>query len=231
MSQKRSSGALGFSFASCVALALSFGTVHAANESAAPPDLRGEWQLNHARSEDPQKKLEEKMGERGGAGMPGGGMPGGGMPGGGMPGGGMPGGGMPGGGRPGGGMPGGTEMPRVDRVSRVFERFRLEQLSDTIAFVDRDLRVRQLVVGAPKSLPPRSPAGIEQRPARWKKAQLLVDFRGPREERVQENWFLATGGNELHCVTKVSPNMFMSLEWTTVYSRIGSATTSQREVK
>lgn len=56
----------------------------AGHAPAAPPDLRGQWRLDDARSDDPQKKLKEMLKNKP-AGPMGGMPPGGGMPGGGMP--------------------------------------------------------------------------------------------------------------------------------------------------
>lgn len=214
--------------ASLIAAACAFApqSAFAAPAAKSTPDLSGQWRLNHARSDDPQKKIEEATsrmpmgGPPGGMGGMGGGMPPGGM-GGGMPPGGM--GGRPPGGM-GGGPPGGSDdpmdAPGMKHVMDTLELFTLEQRADTLTFVDRGICVRQIVVNGGHKLSARGQGGVDQASGRWKQSRLVAETKGPRGEKIREVWELIDEGRSLRSTTTIDlPGPMGSIEISRLYDR------------
>ena len=214
----------------------------AAGAAVTLPDLRGQWRLDHARSDDVEKKMQEAIanarpgsmgggppdgGPGGGFGGPGGGQrggPGGGMPPGGMPGGDMPDGDMPGGADGDGGPNSANSTLKNVRAPRTLESFTLEQSGDTLAFVDHGLRVRLVIVNNGRALPAVTADGVEQASGRWKKSRLVAESRGQRGEKNSETWELLSDGQTLRCLSTVRlPGAMGSIELNRIYARAAVA--------
>lgn len=112
------------------------------------------------------------------------------------------------------------EPPKMDRILKAPESFTLEQSGDTIGFVDRGLLVRRVLVNGGKSVPGQTNDGVDQASARWKKTQLVVESRGPRNEKIVENWELLGEGKVLRCTTTLSLGPMGSLEFNRIYTRV-----------
>ena len=207
-----------------------------AQTAVVPPDLRGQWCLDRARSDDVQKKMKEAManartGPMGGDGMGPGGGPGGPGGGSGGPGGGPPPGGGPGGDMPDGDMPGGdggaesaSTAAKAPHAPRTLESFTLEQAGDTLAFVDHGLRVRLVIVNDGRALPAVTADGVEQASGRWKKSRLIVESRGPQRGKHIETWELLNNGQTLRCLgTMHLPGAMGSIELNRIYARAAVA--------
>ena len=175
------------------------------SQSAANPNLAGQWKLNKDQSDDPRQKMQEAMGNSGEGAGPGGG-------------GGHRGGGNAG---PGGDHQGGHQGGMMNDMSQLT----IEETNTSVKITGASGRVLAANPAEQPASKPAPNANGEEEPreytppvAKWQGAQLVTTMEGHRGGSTTRTYELSSDGKQLIVTTKMqNPRMSQPVSIRFVY--------------